>query len=194
MKRYFVWKDANCNGKNGEWKEITGTEFYALKRAEPHRRFILWKNEDDPMDDGMLYEATEENYKEWDRERKRKEREEQYVEEHFTVFSIDDPVGTDDEEGLTWADIIPDTRDEDEQADEEYQEWKENALKAMREAISELKEKDRETVILIFFDNPKKPISQIAEENHIPQQTLNYRKNAVLKKLRKKVLEKLGKK
>lgn len=79
MKRYFVWKDANCNGKNVEWKEITGTEFYALKRAEPHRRFILWKNEDDPMDDGMLYEATEENYKEWDRERKRKEREDKYV-------------------------------------------------------------------------------------------------------------------
>ena len=35
-------------------------------------QIYLWKNEDDPMDDGMLYEATEENYKEWDRERKRK--------------------------------------------------------------------------------------------------------------------------
>ena len=185
MKRYFVWKDANCNGKNVEWKEITGTEFYALKRAEPHRRFILWKNEDDPMDDGMLYEATEENYKEWDRERKRKEREEQYVEEHFTVFSIDDPVGTDDEEGLTWADIIPDTRDEDEELERQEEERRSVLVSKMLAKIEKLPEDDNNLIFAMFL-NPEKNMSEkeYAESLGISQQNVNKRKLKIFKKIR----------
>ena len=185
MKRYFVWKDANCNGKNVEWKEITGTEFYALKRAEPHRRFILWKNEDDPMDDGMLYEATEENYKEWDRERKRKEREEQYVEEHFTVFSIDDPVGTDDEEGLTWADIIPDTRDEDEELERQEEERRSVLVSKMLAEIEKLPEDDKNLIFAMFL-NPEKNMSEkeYAESLGISQQNVNKRKLKIFKKIR----------
>lgn len=185
MKRYFVWKDANCNGKNVEWKEITGTEFYALKRAEPHRRFILWKNEDDPMDDGMLYEATEENYKEWDRERKRKEREDKYVEEHFTVFSIDDPVGTDDEEGLTWADIIPDTRDEDEELERQEEERRSVLVSKMLAKIEKLPEDDKNLIFAMFL-NPEKNMSEkeYAESLGISQQNVNKRKLKIFKKIR----------
>jgi len=185
MKRYFVWKDANCNGKNVEWKEITGTEFYALKRAEPHRRFILWKNEDDPMDDGMLYEATEENYKEWDRERKRKEREDKYVEEHFTVFSIDDPVGTDDEEGLTWADIIPDTRDEDEELERQEEERRSVLVSKMLAEIEKLPEDDKNLIFAMFL-NPEKNMSEkeYAESLGISQQNVNKRKLKIFKKIR----------
>lgn len=185
MKRYFVWKDANCNGKNVEWKEITGTEFYALKRAEPHRRFILWKNDDDPMDDGMLYEATEENYKEWDRERKRKEREDKYVEEHFTVFSIDDPVGTDDEEGLTWADIIPDTRDEDEELERQEEERRSVLVSKMLAEIEKLPEDDKNLIFAMFL-NPEKNMSEkeYAELLGISQQNVNKRKLKIFKKIR----------
>ena len=185
MKRYFVWKDANCNGKNVEWKEITGTEFYALKRAEPHRRFILWKNEYDPMDDGMLYEATEENYKEWDRERKRKEREDKYVEEHFTVFSIDDPVGTDDEEGLTWADIIPDTRDEDEELERQEEERRSVLVSKMLAEIEKLPEDDKNLIFAMFL-NPEKNMSEkeYAESLGISQQNVNKRKLKIFKKIR----------
>ena len=185
MKRYFVWKDANCNGKNVEWKEITGTEFYALKRAEPHRRFILWKNEDDPMDNGMLYEATEENYKEWDRERKRKEREDKYVEEHFTVFSIDDPVGTDDEEGLTWADIIPDTRDEDEELERQEEERRSVLVSKMLAEIEKLPEDDKNLIFAMFL-NPEKNMSEkeYAESLGISQQNVNKRKLKIFKKIR----------
>lgn len=185
MKKYFVWKDANCNGKNVEWKEITGTEFYALKRAEPHRRFILWKNEDDPMDDGMLYEATEENYKEWDRERKRKEREDKYVEEHFTVFSIDDPVGTDDEEGLTWADIIPDTRDEDEELERQEEERRSVLVSKMLAEIEKLPEDDKNLIFAMFL-NPEKNMSEkeYAESLGISQQNVNKRKLKIFRKIR----------
>ncbi len=185
MKRYFVWKDANCNGKNVEWKEITGTEFYALKRAEPHRRFILWKNEDDPMDDGMLYEATEENYKEWDRERKRKEREDKYVEEHFTVFSIDDPVGTNDEEGLTWADIIPDTRDEDEELERQEEKRRSVLVSKMLAEIEKLPEDDKNLIFAMFL-NPEKNMSEkeYAESLGISQQNVNKRKLKIFKKIR----------
>lgn len=185
MKRYFVWKDANCNGKNVEWKEITGTEFYALKRAEPHRRFILWKNDDDPMDDGMLYEATEENYKEWDRERKHKEREDKYVEEHFTVFSIDDPVGTDDEEGLTWADIIPDTRDEDEELERQEEERRSVLVSKMLAEIEKLPEDDKNLIFAMFL-NPEKNMSEkeYAELLGISQQNVNKRKLKIFKKIR----------
>lgn len=194
MKRYFVWKDANCNGINPEWLEISGEEFTQLKKMNPQRRFIPNYNEDDPEDgDCFLYEATPKAFRDWNREHMRYVRHNALLYRKYKVVRFDDLVDENDEEGLTWADIIPDTSEEDAAAHEEWLEWHDKAIRALREALTELKPKELETVNLVFLNNPeKKSEVELSKEKSIPQQTLNYRKNAVLKKLRRIMAEKLG--
>lgn len=68
-KRYFVWKDANCNGKNIDWIEMKGKEFTLFKR-EPennHRRFI--RLGDPELDEEIIFiGATKQKYDEWNRD------------------------------------------------------------------------------------------------------------------------------
>ena len=193
MKRYFVWKDANCNGINPEWLEISGEEFMKLKENEPKRRFIPCYDEDDPESDVFLYEATKENYNEWNRDQMRYHYRDAVFHQKYKFVSLDDLVSEDDEEGLTWAEVIPDTSEEDAAAHEEWLEWHDKAIAALREALKELKPKELETVNLIFLNNPEKKSEVVlGKENDIPQRTLNNRKNAVLKKLREIMARKLA--
>ena len=41
-KRFFAWKDANCDGKNPKWIEMSGKEFYAFKQLPGNydRKFV----------------------------------------------------------------------------------------------------------------------------------------------------------
>ena len=193
MKRYFVWKDAECNGINPEWLEISGEEFNRITDEEPERRFIPSYDEEDPENcDWYYYEATVEDYKDWNRERMRYIRHNKRLHEKYKVVSLDELVDEEDEEGLTWADIIPDTSAEDAETHEAWLEWHEKALAALREAVSELDEDEMEIVNLVFLDNPEKKSERtIAKEKEIPHMTFNNRKRAVLKKLKKKIEKKL---
>ena len=194
MKRFFIWKDGKYNGKDTEWLEISGEEFNRITDDEPERRFIPSYDEDDPENcDWYYYEATVEDYKDWNRNRMRYIRHNKRFHQKYTVVSFDDLVDENDEEGLTWGEIIPDTSEEDAAAHEAWLEWHEKALVALREVVSELKPKEMETLNLIFFENPEeKSEVELAKEKGIPQQTLNYRKNALLKKMKKILLKKLG--
>lgn len=193
MKRYFIWKDGKYNGKDTEWLEINGEEFACLKENEPKRRFIPNYDEDDPESDVFLYEATKEDYNEWNRDQMRYHYREKVFHKKYKFVSLDDLVSEEDEEGLTWAEIIPDTSEEDAAAHEEWLEWHEKALIALRETITELKPEEKELINLIFLKNPdNKSEVEIAKEKGIPQQTLNYRKNALLKKMKKILAQKLG--
>ena len=107
------------------------------------------------------------------------------MEEHFTVFSIDDPVGTDDEEGLTWADIIPDTRDEDEELERQEEERRSVLVSKMLAEIEKLPEDDKNLIFAMFL-NPEKNMSEkeYAESRGISQQNVNKRKLKIFKKIR----------
>ena len=41
-KKYFIWKDSECNGMNPEWIELTGEEFYKFINTPQNsgRKFI----------------------------------------------------------------------------------------------------------------------------------------------------------
>lgn len=74
-KRYFVWKDANCNGKNIDWIEMKGKEFTLFKRGPEnnHRRFI--RLGDPELDEEIIFiGATKQKYDEWNREQAHKKR------------------------------------------------------------------------------------------------------------------------
>ena len=193
MKRYFVWKDGKYNGKETEWDEISESEYEDIRENEPGRRFNQSFDENDFEADHFYYEVSDEEYKEWNRERMRFARHDRNVYGKNTVVHFEDLVDEDDSEGLIWADVIPDTSEEDAETHEAWENWHEKALEALREALSELKPKELETVNLVFLNNTdEKKETVLAKENNMPQQTLNYRKNAVLKKLRRIMVEKLG--
>ena len=69
-RKYYVWKDPACNGKDIIWTELTGKEFYALLRrpANRTRRFIRIGNEICQDADVIVLEATEQQYTAWRRE------------------------------------------------------------------------------------------------------------------------------
>lgn len=75
-KKYYVWRDRQCNGVNPDWEEYTGPTFYEFIRRPENagRRFIRLGNDVD-QDAGIItIEATPEQYREWLLEEKRKSR------------------------------------------------------------------------------------------------------------------------
>ena len=194
MKRYFAWKDANCNGENIEWVELSGSEFYALKKENPSRRFITSCDEDDPDSDCYYYETTIEDYNEWNKEQMREARRIEYLEKNYKVVSLDDLVSADDEEGLTWAEIIPDTRDDDELLESQYRARMAWLRRMLPSALQILKKKQLDAIKWLYLDEDgyyeeidsktgekvkkHKSEKEVAEEHGIPEKTLNNRKNA----------------
>ena len=193
MKRYFIWKDANCNGIDPEWLEVKSDEFNRITAEHPERKFIPSYDEDDPEDDWYIYEATAESYKEWNRARMRYLRHNKQFYDKYMVVNLDELIDEEDEEGLTWAEIIPDTREEDAAAHEAWLEWRKSVIAALTEALSELSPEEMQTIKLIILNNPgKKSEVELARENNIPRKTLNNRKLAILKKINKKLKKKLA--
>ena len=187
MKRYFVWKDANCNGINPEWLEISGEEFMKLKANEPKRRFIPCYDEDDPESDVFLYEATKENYNEWNRDQMRYHYRDAVFHQKYKFVSLDDLVSEDDEEGLTWAEVIPNTSEEDAAAHEAFIDWKEEKLALIKDLLKEIDEEEY-ALLWNLIMNPKKEERMTekayAEKLGISQQAVHKRKKKLLDKFR----------
>ena len=70
VKKFFVWKDPSCNGKDIEWLELTGKEFFSmLKQPENrNRKFIRFGNEICADADIIVLEATQQEYIAWRQE------------------------------------------------------------------------------------------------------------------------------
>ena len=68
-KRYFMWRNPMCEGRNPEWQEVSGNEFYRLIRKPENRgrRFIRLGNNLCPEDDVIYIEATPAEYADWHR-------------------------------------------------------------------------------------------------------------------------------
>ena len=75
-KKYYAWRDRQCNGINPDWEEFSGPEFFKfLKQPEnAGRRFIRLGNDVDPDAGIITIEATPEQYRVWLLEEKRKSR------------------------------------------------------------------------------------------------------------------------
>ena len=68
-KKYFVWKDADCNGKNIEWIEMSGNEFCKFMRLPENRNRRIIRLEDIFYESDTIYiEVTEQDFKAWEKE------------------------------------------------------------------------------------------------------------------------------
>lgn len=66
-RRFFIWADANCNGENVEWVEMTGKEYQDFKKnpANKKRRLIRLTDHYSYESDVLYFEVTECDYQEW---------------------------------------------------------------------------------------------------------------------------------
>ena len=177
MKRFFIWKDGKYNGENTEWQEISGEEFYELVNdpANSDRLFIHHNDVYDNEADEVYFEATEENYKRWDRMRKKEEYDLQIkLENPIEVVSLDTVLYYDDNGiPVTLADEIPEPDPDP-------------MIVALYEVIDKLLPEEREMITRYYLDNPQKKSQRvIAEEMGMPQQTFSYRLKKILEKMKR---------
>lgn len=180
-KKYFVWADANCNGENIEWIELTFPEFKEFRKRPENkqRKFIELSDHLFHECDTVFIEATQEQYRDW-----KKEDNHLYyvhtVEEQFIQYSFDFSMNEEDE--LTFHDLIP-----NEEATNFIEEI-ENYFTAERfmHAFAQLSDSEKEFlatyVSLINEGNSERAVCRILG---IPKSTYRDRKEKILKKLKK---------
>lgn len=180
-KKYYRWKDENCNGINPEWIEMSGQEYFEFKRnpENKYRKFIEYIDEYGETD-VIVLEATKEEYDKWNREMHRQMYYEK-IKKRFVKAFVSLDMDVEGEEDMTLHEAVADERTSVEKS----------AIKAIEfeklySAIELLSPTERELLDLLFFSN-QDMISErsIAEDYSIPQKTLNNRKKAILKKLKK---------
>ena len=183
--RYFLWKDPHCKGINPEWIEMSKDEYIAFINVEDkHQRKLNRRRRFEITEDDWdgnrtsAFEVTLQRYREWDAEKHREAYQKQIEEEEgITFVSLDAPLYNDDGEDFTLYDIIPSDYGVDHATEE--------LIEKLYKALDALTPDERKIIDMIYLDNhEKKSVAKIAKEIGIKQQTLNYRKNVILKKLR----------
>ena len=181
--KYLVWKDPACQGKNIEWVELTGKEFYQLT-AQPEnkgRRFIKLDNSVCEEADVIIIEATLEQYRNWLPERDAHK----YLMKTRVgkqTLSLDHPLGTGND--ITLENLIPDEQNLEDLVLDRL------LLSQLPELLRILSDSDRELLNTLFLHTHENLSErEIARQLGIPRMTLNSRKASILKKLKKYLVQ-----
>ena len=51
IKKYFIWKNPECNGINPEYVEVSGKKYYEIIKADERKRYF--KQIDEGVEFGM---------------------------------------------------------------------------------------------------------------------------------------------
>ncbi len=177
-KKYLVWKDRTCNGKNPEWQEMKGREFFRFLNSDESqgRYFILLDNDICREADVIFIEATEEQYAHWYREYCHHS----YLKkdaQQFQHLSLD--VFCTDEESSVFQDFMMDM-------DSEFESGviQDNLLMLLPHALSTLSELGREAILLKYFEYPMLSDEEIAKRIGVEHMTFCKRKKRALTALK----------
>lgn len=174
-KKFFAWKDKDCKGKNIEWIEFSGAEFFEFIKKEENksRRFIRLLPEGDNELDDIIIEATEEQFKEWEKEKDRKK----YIYKYSKQYEVVSESTFVDEDGESLYDRISNELIS-------LQDTVEKALTygVLYQALKTLNAVETEIIDLIYFQS--KTEQDVAAVLGIKQQSVNGRKIKILKKLK----------
>ncbi len=179
-KKYFIWKDRNCNGVNPEWVELSGSEFYQfIKNPENKtRRFEVFNNRICDDADILAFEVTEERYREFCKVK----RHERYLDENSQgYFSVSMQENFLEDEELTFDEIIA-----DKDVDVEEVAIKKANQKALLQKIQALDGIELETINLILLSY-QRGISEreLCRQKGIPHTTFLSRKQKIFEKIKK---------
>lgn len=176
-KRYIIWKDPACNGRDVEWIEIDGKQFAEMMKLPENRKrhFLRFTGEPYGEAETLLIEATEEQYRAWKKEydaaRYRSERD-----KGITVLSLDNPLSVED--GTTLHDLIPDERESVEEMA-----LKSALVSQVLRWVDSLPEEDRKLLLAAYSDG--KTTVQLAREYGVSQQAISKRLGRILSQLKK---------
>lgn len=165
-KTYWVMKNP---GSTAEWIEMNGKQFYEFINSPVGKgRYFI---------DFDIYEieVSREEYCKWKREANHSGYL-QAFEDEALILSLDSLAGNDgiSYEGLI-ADLSVNIEDEIIRAD---------TLQLLGEAVLSLADDERWLITELFFRDKPKTEQEITKLTGIPQQTVSYRKNKILEKLK----------
>ena len=166
-RKYYVWKDPACGGKNIEWQVLSGAEFYTMmqKPENKGRRFIPFVDEGQEENNTVYIEATKEQYSHWHKENnaylyRRK------ISRPFIAISMHCPV--DDGENTLLGETIADAF-----ADTEAGAIRQLQIQSVQEALRELSVADRWLIEELYLKN--KSTSDVAAQLGISKQAVSKR-------------------
>jgi len=178
-KKYYRWKDENCNGINPEWVEMTGTEFYEFKKKDEnkHRRFAEYIDEFSESDTIVL-EVTRKKYNEWhSADNKRKRNIIAYIEMGYSTLSMDEEF--DEQEEMTLHEAIA-----DESVNVEESAIRSYRIGKMYEAIAMLPEGEADLIYALYLNKPAMTEREYSIKTGISKTQVNVRKQKILIKLK----------
>lgn len=183
-KKYYIWKDRNCNGVNPEWIELSGSKFYQFIKSPENktRRFEVLDNRVCDDADILAFEVTEERYREFSKVH----RHERYLDDcsqgYFCV-SMQDSISED--EDLTLEEVIADENVDVEETVIDIVTSKQvkeivNMLSGQAKFIAEL--------LLLSYETGKSE-REICREFSIPQTSFRNYKKRIFKIIEKKLAQ-----
>ena len=176
-KKYYRWKDENCNGIDPEWVQMTGTQFKAFKDNNKSRKFIVIG--DEALDDDILFmEATPEQYKIWKHNNNRAEyckRLEYQVGVRFVSFDEE----IDETEELTRHEVIA-----DETVDIEQDTFRSEMFLKLKAALKTLTQEEYDLIFAMFLSDIPITERAYAAKLGISGVAVHKRKTAILNKLK----------
>ena len=169
-KRFFVKSGQADQKGHPVWIELTGREYYKLvKSDEGKTRFFM------DMGDYVL-ECTKGEYREYLTEKEHLKYMNRLQKGAINISLFD----ADLFDGCNGEERIADQSENVEDA--AINEW---LMDQLHKAIAQLTEAEQELLKHFFFSNPKKTVRQISKELGLPVMTLQYRKDGVVKKLKR---------
>jgi len=173
--KYLAWKDANCNGNNIEWLELTGREFYALIKSPAGKgRYFIRLYDDIGFECNEIYiEATLSGYRNW----RVDENAHNYlkrINKDYETFSLDAPI---DSEENTLHDLVG--CDQPSVEDDVLGKFEMERINFALESLSP----DERFIIDSYYLVTQKTDDDIAHEIGISHQAINKKRKLILKKI-----------
>lgn len=182
-KKYLVWKNADCNGHNIEWIELSKDEFLSLIRDPKNSGRCFIKLFGEKSDETIVVEVTQKQYMEW----KGEINNEYYLKRMrqnsgFRDCSLESLLEDSEEE--TIVDIFPDETE----ILEDFVE-KSILIQKLRLAIKELPTDERKLIEMLYFSE-QKTLSEVEVSRllGVSQAAINKKKKKILKKLKNLVI------
>ena len=183
--KYFVWKDANCNGVNQEWIEMDGRTFYEFTKhpSNKNRYFVRLGNEVCEDADIIFIEANKNKYDEWNREESaRYRREKDRIEHPYKIVSLDDKASELHE--LTFNEVVP-----DESVNVEQEVISKLHYESVRKIVMDLPLEERHIIEVMYYGPELISERAAAIIFGIPRKTLNNRKIKIFEKIKKSLAQ-----
>ncbi len=180
-KKYYAWKNRECQGINPEWIELTGKEFVELCKAnkdlpDEEKRWFYKLPGLEEGDDYLIMECTYENFMKSEQERLQRHRKTELW-ECFECLSLDYTYSNESGEILTLADVVGDSNVS---VETDYL----NVV--LYDAIEQLETTDKE--FIFYWIKSKKmgmPDENIAQSLGITRNILRYAIETICNKLKR---------